>query len=242
MVPHKSSRGAAALTRLALFEGVPPAQDKVKKMVVPAALRVLRLKPGRKYCTLKRLSHEVGWGYKDVVDKLEEKRKAKGQAYHERKVSHRCGIWGLRRIEWLTCTMTTFSRSPPSSSEKRLLRRSTSVPPTSSPLTDTKRITCCFLEHAVIFERVRLTTSPYFPLPSQLVACLDRLDCEHDQMVDRDCPPRIVLPVCFTTARRLIHYKDGHGYRSVVVQNLRIPSPPPTIFRLTSFCCSVLSV
>jgi hypothetical protein len=94
MVPHKSSRGAAALTRLALFEGVPPAQDKVKKMVVPAALRVLRLKPGRKYCTLKRLSHEVGWGYKDVVDKLEEKRKAKGQAYHERKVSHGRAISG----------------------------------------------------------------------------------------------------------------------------------------------------
>lgn len=46
-------------------------------MVVPQALRVLRLKPGRKYCTLKRLSHEVGWGYKDVVDTLEEKRKVK---------------------------------------------------------------------------------------------------------------------------------------------------------------------
>lgn len=87
MIPHKSSRGAAALTRLAVYEGVPPSQDKVKKMVVPAALRVLRLKPGRKFCTLKRLSHEVGWGYKDVVDKLEEKRKAKGQAYHERKVA-----------------------------------------------------------------------------------------------------------------------------------------------------------
>merc|ERR1712110_970481 len=66
MVPHKTARGAAALKRLELFEGVPPAQDKVKKVVVPAALRVLRLKPGRKYCTLKRVSHEVGWGYKDV--------------------------------------------------------------------------------------------------------------------------------------------------------------------------------
>lgn len=33
-----------------------------------------------------RLSHEVGWGYKDVVDRLEEKRKIKAQAYHERKV------------------------------------------------------------------------------------------------------------------------------------------------------------
>lgn len=52
MVPHKSARGAAALKRLELFEGVPPAQDKVKKVVVPAALRVLRLKPGRKVSRL----------------------------------------------------------------------------------------------------------------------------------------------------------------------------------------------
>lgn len=56
-------------------------------MVVPDALRVLRLKPGRKYCTVKRLSHEVGWGYKDVVDRLEEKRKVKAQAFHERKLT-----------------------------------------------------------------------------------------------------------------------------------------------------------
>jgi large subunit ribosomal protein L13Ae len=33
-----------------------------------------------------RLSHEVGWGYKDVVDRLEEKRKVKAAAFHERKV------------------------------------------------------------------------------------------------------------------------------------------------------------
>ncbi|KAI0673519.1 60S ribosomal protein L13a [Trametes maxima] len=79
MVPHKTARGAAALERLKLFEG--------KRMVVPEALRVLRLKPGRKYCTVKRLSHEVGWGYKDVVDRLEEKRKVKAQAFHERKTA-----------------------------------------------------------------------------------------------------------------------------------------------------------
>ena len=35
---------------------------------------------------VQRLSHEVGWGYKDVVDRLEEKRKIKAQAFHERKV------------------------------------------------------------------------------------------------------------------------------------------------------------
>lgn len=53
MVPHKTARGAAALERLKLFEGVPPPYDKKKRMVVPEALRVLRLKPGRKYCTVK---------------------------------------------------------------------------------------------------------------------------------------------------------------------------------------------
>jgi large subunit ribosomal protein L13Ae len=53
MVPHKTARGAAALDRLKLFEGVPPPYDKKKRMVVPDALRVLRLKPGRKYCTVK---------------------------------------------------------------------------------------------------------------------------------------------------------------------------------------------
>jgi len=87
MIPHKTARGAAAIERIKLFEGVPPPYDRKKKMVVPDALRVLRLKPGRKYCTVKRLSHEVGWGYKDVIDRLEEKRKIKAQAYHERKIA-----------------------------------------------------------------------------------------------------------------------------------------------------------
>jgi large subunit ribosomal protein L13Ae len=53
MTPHKTPRGVAALERLKLFEGVPPPYDRKKKMVVPEALRVLRLKPGRKYCTVK---------------------------------------------------------------------------------------------------------------------------------------------------------------------------------------------
>ncbi|PLW31565.1 hypothetical protein PCASD_19122 [Puccinia coronata f. sp. avenae] len=87
MTPHKTARGAAALQRLKLFEGMPPPYDRKKKMVVPQALRVLRLKPGRKWCTVKRLSHEYGWGYKDVVDTLEAKRKVKAQAFHERKVA-----------------------------------------------------------------------------------------------------------------------------------------------------------
>ncbi|KAL1930863.1 hypothetical protein VTP01DRAFT_10000 [Rhizomucor pusillus] len=86
MIPHKTARGAAALTRIKLFEGVPTPYDKVKRVVVPAALRVNRLKPGRKYTNLGRISHEFGWKYQDVVAKLEEKRKAKSAAYYKRKV------------------------------------------------------------------------------------------------------------------------------------------------------------
>ena len=55
------------MERLKVFEGVPAPYDKKQRMVVPQALRVLRLKPGRKYCTVGRLSHEVGWKYQDVV-------------------------------------------------------------------------------------------------------------------------------------------------------------------------------
>ena len=53
MIPHKTNRGSNALDRLKLFEGMPKPYDTKKKMVVPGALRVLKLKPGRKYCTVK---------------------------------------------------------------------------------------------------------------------------------------------------------------------------------------------
>lgn len=57
------------MERLKVFEGVPPPYDKKKRVVVPQALRVLRLRPGRKYCTVGRLSHEFGWKYQDVVSR-----------------------------------------------------------------------------------------------------------------------------------------------------------------------------
>ncbi|CAD6644293.1 XXYS1_4_G0014020.mRNA.1.CDS.1 [Saccharomyces cerevisiae] len=66
MVSHKTARGKAALERLKIFEGIPPPYDKKKRVVVPQALRVLRLKPGRKYTTLGKLSTSVGWKYEDV--------------------------------------------------------------------------------------------------------------------------------------------------------------------------------
>jgi large subunit ribosomal protein L13Ae len=83
MVPHKTERGKLALKRLQTFEGVPPPYDKKKRMVIPSALKVLRLKHGRRFCSLGRLGHEVGWKYQDIVEALETKRKVKGEAYHK---------------------------------------------------------------------------------------------------------------------------------------------------------------
>merc|ERR1719384_1265539 len=42
MIPHKTERGKDAL-------------------------KLLRVKSGRKYCSLGRLGHEVGWKYQDIV-------------------------------------------------------------------------------------------------------------------------------------------------------------------------------
>ncbi|GFS42182.1 60S ribosomal protein L13a [Nephila pilipes] len=82
MLPHKTKRGAMALKRLRAYEGIPPPFDKKKRMVVPGALRVLKLHPRRKYCTVGRLSHEMGWKYQNVVETLEMKRKAKAAVYY----------------------------------------------------------------------------------------------------------------------------------------------------------------
>ncbi|WP_181365350.1 hypothetical protein, partial [Bacillus altitudinis] len=59
--------------------------DKRKRMVVPAALKIIRLKPTRKFAFLGRLAHEVGWKYQAVTAALEEKRKAKAKLHYRKK-------------------------------------------------------------------------------------------------------------------------------------------------------------
>lgn len=87
MLPHKTARGAAALQRLKVFEGCPEPFNSQRKMVVPAAMRVLRLKPGREYTTVGRLSHEVGWKYQNILGQLEQQRLAEGKQYWQGKQS-----------------------------------------------------------------------------------------------------------------------------------------------------------
>ncbi|GCA63727.1 ribosomal protein L13, eukaryotic/archaeal [Kipferlia bialata] len=85
MIPHKTARGMAAMSRLQTFDGCPPPFDRTKRMVVPEALRVMRLKPTRKFTVLKRVSEECGWKYGATVARLEGKRKAISAEYYQNK-------------------------------------------------------------------------------------------------------------------------------------------------------------
>ncbi|CAE7393774.1 unnamed protein product [Symbiodinium sp. CCMP2456] len=87
MVPHKTARGAAALDRLKTFEGIPHPYDRKKRMVLPSCLKVLRLRPERRFCRLGDLSKEVGWKHGALIERLESQRKVKSEAFHKKKVA-----------------------------------------------------------------------------------------------------------------------------------------------------------
>jgi large subunit ribosomal protein L13Ae len=85
MVPHKTNRGATAMAHLKCFDGIPAPYDTMKKMVVPVALRVNRLRPGRNFTVLGELSHKNGWKYKELVKRLEATRIAKSAEFYAAK-------------------------------------------------------------------------------------------------------------------------------------------------------------
>ncbi len=89
MLPHKTARGQAALARLQCFEGIPPPYDTMKKLVVPEALKVVRLKPGRRCTGLARLATEFGWAHEDLIKLMESKRISKSaEFYAAKKLAH----------------------------------------------------------------------------------------------------------------------------------------------------------
>jgi large subunit ribosomal protein L13Ae len=85
MLPHKSPRGKAALDRLKVFEGIPFPYDHKKRMVVPEALKVLRMKSHRNSCVLGDLAAQNGWRKQELISTLEEKRKLRSQKFWEAK-------------------------------------------------------------------------------------------------------------------------------------------------------------
>ena len=85
MLPHKIERGAEALGRLKTFEGIPAPYDTLKRVVVPAALRVTHLKPGREFTHMGELCHEVGWKHWALIKNLEAARKLKSGKFYAAK-------------------------------------------------------------------------------------------------------------------------------------------------------------
>jgi large subunit ribosomal protein L13Ae len=86
MLPHKTPKGAAALGRLKCFDGVPLSLNAKKKMVIPDALKAVRLKPRSRFCNLGDICRECGWTKGDLIDTLEVKRIAKNREWHTKRV------------------------------------------------------------------------------------------------------------------------------------------------------------
>lgn len=85
MLPRKTKRGEEALARLKTFEGVPPAFAKVKRMVVPNALRITHLRPSSKFTNIGSLAGEMGWKYGVLIRKMEDQRKIESAADYEKR-------------------------------------------------------------------------------------------------------------------------------------------------------------
>lgn len=83
MLPHRKARGAVALSNLKVYEGVPNQVQKTRKQVIPEALKVLRLKPVTPHCRLGDLASRVGWKHDELVQRMEEKRRAEGASWFE---------------------------------------------------------------------------------------------------------------------------------------------------------------
>eukprot|EP00501_MAST-03F_sp_TOSAG23-6_P001074 GSMAST32.ASY1.ANO1.1117.1 assembled CDS len=87
MVPHKMKRGECAMSRLTCFEGVPSPYDKKKRVVVPKALKVIRMEKSRNFTCLGDLCNNFGWKHASLVQRLEAKRISRGNAYHAAKTA-----------------------------------------------------------------------------------------------------------------------------------------------------------
>ena len=85
MLPHKTPKGAAALGRLKCFDGVPLSYNTKKKMVVPDALKIVRLKPRARFCCIGEVARECGWTKGELIDSLEQKRMTRNHKWFTEK-------------------------------------------------------------------------------------------------------------------------------------------------------------
>jgi large subunit ribosomal protein L13Ae len=88
MIPYKTRRGAECFANLKCYEGIPEEFAKLRRVVIPSALRCNTIHTDRPTTKLGRMSTTMGWKYGKVVAKLEEKRKAASAEYYEQKKEH----------------------------------------------------------------------------------------------------------------------------------------------------------
>lgn len=84
MLPYKSERGAQALKRIQVYDGIPAKYARVPRAHVPSAVKFGRIDLDREHTVLGHLSTLAGWKYGEVVKEQEEKRIASSKRhYHE---------------------------------------------------------------------------------------------------------------------------------------------------------------
>merc|ERR1711957_546261 len=108
MLPHKRARGAAALNRLKVFEGIPFPYDHKKRVVVPQALKCLRLKS---HCKLCDLAEKMGWTKAGLIDKLEDKRRENAKKFFDlktKKVNARARSMKDKSVEKFNAELKTM--------------------------------------------------------------------------------------------------------------------------------------
>jgi len=86
MLPHKTKKGTNALMNLRIFEGIPEPFDKMKRFIIPSALRITRLLPGRKYSILGELCNQIGWTKKHVTDSMIWNKNIKSRLFYKFKI------------------------------------------------------------------------------------------------------------------------------------------------------------
>ena len=65
---------------------MPAPYDTKKREVIPDALRCVKLTSFRKFCLLGDLSSQVGWGKKDLIEKMENKRRERAVNWHKKRI------------------------------------------------------------------------------------------------------------------------------------------------------------
>eukprot|EP01106_Pelomyxa_sp_JSP_P011852 TRINITY_DN3155_c0_g1_i3.p2 TRINITY_DN3155_c0_g1~~TRINITY_DN3155_c0_g1_i3.p2 ORF type:complete len:146 (+),score=43.85 TRINITY_DN3155_c0_g1_i3:169-606(+) len=88
MLPYKTPRGRTAFHRLQVYEGVPQRFWTCKRVVVPTALRLLRLRPDRPYTVLGELMRNAGWMRGHLLERLEKRRNFAVRVRHNASRAH----------------------------------------------------------------------------------------------------------------------------------------------------------